>query len=214
MSGKFFPIQLIYKGITSKCLPKNVNFPKDWDITCTENHWSNKSTSIDYIIKIVIPYVNGRRKELKLSADHPALAIFNVFKGQCTERVFRMLEDNNILYVIVPSNCTDILQPLDLSVNKSAKDFMRSKFQEWYGGIIYKQLEDQIEEEVDMRLSVMKPLTAGWIIDFITTWRLIPRFLSMVFMQLVSRTCMLPVCSCYMMLYIFMVTLASLYYTI
>ena len=149
-----------------------------------------------------------------MSADHPALAIFNVFKGQCTERVFRMLEDNNILYVIVPSNCTDILQPLDLSVNKSAKDFMKSKFQEWYGGIIYKQLEDQIEEEVDMRLSVMKPLTAGWIIDFITTWRLIPRFLSMVFMQLVSRTCMLPVCSCYMMLYIFMVTLASLYYTI
>ena len=134
MSGKFFPIQLIYKGITSKCLPKNVNFPKDWDITCTENHWSNESTSIDYLVKIVIPYVNGRRKELKLSADHPALAIFDVFKGQCTERVFRMLEDNNILYVIVPSNYTDILQPLDLSVNKSAKDFMKSKFQEWYGG--------------------------------------------------------------------------------
>ena len=94
MSGKFLPIQLIYKEITSKCLPKNVNFPKDWDITCTKHHWSNKSTSIDYLVKIVIPYVNGRRKELKLSADHPALAIFNVFEGQCTERVFRMLEDN------------------------------------------------------------------------------------------------------------------------
>ena len=115
---------------------------------------------------MVIPYVNGKRKELKLNADHPALAIFDVFKGQCTERVFRMLEDNNILYVIVPSNCTDILQPLDLSINKSAKDFMKSKFQEWYGGIIHKQLEDQIEEEVDMRLSVMKPLTADWTIDF------------------------------------------------
>ena len=107
-----------------------------------------------------------RRRELKLSVDHPALAIFDVFKGQCTERVFKMLEDHNILCVIVPSNCTDILQPLDLSVNKSAKDFMNSKFQEWYGGIIHKQLEDQIEEEVDIRLSVMKPLTTGWIIDF------------------------------------------------
>ena len=144
-----------------------------------------------------------------MSADHPALAIFYIFKGQCTERVFRMLEDNNILYVIVPSNCTDILQPLDLSVNKSAKDFMKSKFQEWYGGIIYKQL-DRIEE-VDMRLPVMKPLTADWIIDF---YYYMPRFLSMVFMRLVSRSCMLPVCSCYMMLYIFMVTLPSLYYTI
>ena len=167
--GKFFPIQLVYKGTTSKCLPKNVNFPKDWDITCTENHWSNESTTIDYLVKIVIPYVQERRRELKLSVDHPALTIFNVFKGQCTERVFKMLEDHNILCVIIPSNCTDILQPLYLSVNKSAKDFMKSKFQEWYGGIIHKQLEDQIEEEVNIHLSVMKLLTAGWIIDFITT---------------------------------------------
>ena len=163
-------------------------------------HWSNESTTIDYLVKIVIPYVNERQKELKLSADHPALAIFDVFKGQCTERVFKMLEDNNILYVIVPSNCTDTLQPLDLSVNKSAKDLMKSKFQEWYRGIIHKQLEDQIEEEVDIRLSVMKPLTAGWIIAFITTWRPIPRFLLMVFMWPVSRTCVLLLCSSYMML--------------
>ena len=99
-----------------------------------------------------------------MSADHPALAIFDVFKGQCTEHVFRMLEDNNILYVIVPSNCTDILQSLDLSINKSAKDFMKSKFQEC--GIIHKQLKDQIEEEVDMCLPVIKPLTVDWIIDF------------------------------------------------
>ena len=50
----------------------------------------------------------------------------------------------------IPSNCTDVLQPLDLSINKPAKDFMRTKFQEWYGNIICKQLEDQVDEEVDM----------------------------------------------------------------
>ena len=33
-------------------------------------------------------------------------------------------------------------------------------------GITHKQLEDQVEEEVDICLSVMKPLTAEWIIDF------------------------------------------------
>ena len=99
LSGTFFPIHLIYKGTTSKCLPKNVNFPKDWNISCNRNHWSNESMTIDYLVKLVIPYVNERRKELKLSADHPALAIFDVFKGQCTERIFKMLEDNNILYM-------------------------------------------------------------------------------------------------------------------
>ena len=76
-----------------------------------------------------------------------------------------LLRANNIIYVIVPANTTDKLQPLDLSVNKPAKDFMKSKFQEWYGQIICKQLEAQVEEEVDMRLTVMKPLFSNWMIE-------------------------------------------------
>ena len=92
--------------------------------------------------------------------NHCALAI-----GQCTDRILSLLEENNIVYVTVPSNCTDRLQPLDVSLNKSAKDFMRSKFQEWYGNIISTQLENDKTEPVDMRLSIMKPLTAQWMID-------------------------------------------------
>ena len=71
---------------------------------------------------------------------------------------------DNILYVLIPPNCTDKLQPLDLSVNKPAEDFIKGKFQQWYGVLIYKQLGDNDEEEVDMQLSIMKPLSATWII--------------------------------------------------
>ena len=80
--------------------------------------------------------------------------------------VRKKLEDSNILYTLVPANCTDKLQPLNLSVNKPAKDFMKRLFQNWYGEMICKELEDKVEEEVDMRLSVMKPLSARWLIDF------------------------------------------------
>ena len=150
LSGKFLPIQLVYKGTTQNCLPKNVSFLKDWHITYSANHWSNEITMIAYLNHIIIPYINAKRKELSRNQEHPALAIFDVFKGQCTENVFQLLEENNILYVIVPNNCTDVLQPLDLSINKPAKHFMKSKFQEWYGNIICKQLEDQVDEEVDL----------------------------------------------------------------
>jgi len=34
---------------------------------------------------------------------------------------------------------------------------MRWNFQQWYGEIVCKQLEDKVQEAVDMRLSVMKP---------------------------------------------------------
>ena len=61
------------------------------------------------------------------------------------------VEESCILYVVIPANCTDKLQPLDLSVNKPAKDFLRKKFQEWYGDIVCKQLESGTEEPVDLR---------------------------------------------------------------
>ena len=120
---------------------------------------------LDFISWIIVPYITEKRKQLWISSNHPALVIFDVFKGQCTEEVCKLLEDSNILYTLVPANCTDKLQPLDLSVNKPAKDFMKRQFQNWYGEMICKQLEDKVEEEVDMRLSIMKPLSARWLID-------------------------------------------------
>ena len=64
-----------------------------------------------------------KRQELNLAQDYHALCIFDNFKGQLTNDVLQLLERNHIDIVFVPPNCTDHLQPLDLSVNKSAKDF-------------------------------------------------------------------------------------------
>lgn len=44
------------------------------------------------------------------------------------EKVLKLLEDHNIYVVIVPENCTNRLQPLDVSVNKSIKAFLNQKF--------------------------------------------------------------------------------------
>ena len=46
--------------------------------------------------------------------------------------MLQLLKDSFIDVVFVPPNCTDHLQPLDLSVNKSAKGFLKRKFWEWY----------------------------------------------------------------------------------
>ena len=165
LTGDFLPPQLIYQGTTNRCLPK-VSFPGDWNVTCTANHWSNEESMKLYLTEILILYVTCKRNELKLAENHRALVIFDQFKGQVTASIFTLLEENNITIVLVPANCTDRLQPLDISVNKPAKSFLRSKLQDWYADKVCQQLINQEESTVDLRLSVVKPLAAKWMIQF------------------------------------------------
>ena len=70
--------------------------------------------------------------------DQPALAAFDVFKGQHAESVLKLLE----VLVSVPVNCTNGLQPMDLSINKSVKEFMGGKFRGWYSELVQDQLSE------------------------------------------------------------------------
>ena len=79
-----------------------------------------------------------------------------------------MQDKNNILYSIVPANCTDRLQPLDVSINKAAKECLRRQFQEWYSNKVCQQFEEgkkAIAKSVDLRMSVVKPLSVKWLIS-------------------------------------------------
>lgn len=53
MSGNFLPVQLVYQGKTTKCLP-TVDFPEQWHLVYTLNHWCNEDTMVDYLEKIFL----------------------------------------------------------------------------------------------------------------------------------------------------------------
>ena len=82
-----------------------------------------------------------------------------------------LLEENHINVVMVLANCTDRLQPMDISVNKPAKNFLCGQFQDWYATQICQQLkvegevQTQAVQLVDLRLSIMKPLGARWMVN-------------------------------------------------
>ena len=167
MTGQFLPMQLIYQGTTNRCLPKGVKFPDDWDVTCTENHWSNESKVIQHLQIVVFPYVKRRKVELNLPEDQKAMLIFDVFKGQITDKVTKFIEENECVIVQVPNNLTDQFQPLDLNVNGHAKEFLRKKFECWYAQQITDQLNKGIsvyDLNVPLKLSVIKPIHANWLL--------------------------------------------------
>ena len=131
LTGKYLQPQLLYQGKTHRCHP-TIEFPKGWDIWHSSNHWSNEGTMKRYLEKILIPFIEEQRTVLKLKSTHRALVLADGFKGQNTEEFIAVLEKHNISFVKIPPNCTDKLQPLDVSVNKSMKNEMRSKFQLFY----------------------------------------------------------------------------------
>ena len=118
----------------------------------------------EYIDHIVLPYINKKREELMLASNYPALLTLDNFKAQCTPGILMLLDQNDINVALVPANCTDRLQPINLSVNKSVKSFLRNEFYKWYAKEVCSQLQGHIENKpVDLKLSTVKPLGARWV---------------------------------------------------
>ena len=167
LNGVFLPPQIIYQGKTQRCHPV-FKFPQNWNVTHSPNHWANEDTTLEYLQKIIIPYIQQMRTELSLSENHPALAIFDMFKAHLTDPVTKILEENSILFVTVPPNCTDRLQPLDISLNKSVKDFLRKMFQEWYADQVMSQLDDDpgcTIQPISLTGAAVKSKTASWLVQ-------------------------------------------------
>ena len=60
MSSTLLPPQILYQGKTDQCHP-NAQFPSDWDIFHTENHWSNEQSMLRFVDTIISPYINETR---------------------------------------------------------------------------------------------------------------------------------------------------------
>lgn len=71
---------------------------------------------------------------------------------------------------LLSPNTTDRLQPMDISVNKPAKDLLKRKFEDWYSGEIMKQLEGSDIESGELQpiilgMPVLKELEAKWMVE-------------------------------------------------
>ena len=56
-SGLFLPMQVIYEEKTDRCHPRGIEFPQGFNVTHSENHWSNEEKVIEQLETIVFPYL-------------------------------------------------------------------------------------------------------------------------------------------------------------
>ena len=107
-SGIFLPMQLIYQGKTNRHHPTGIEFPEGFNITHTKNHWSNEDKVIEHLESIIFPFAKSNRAELDLEKEQKCMLIFDVFKAQCTQRVFDLIDENYCVTVFVPPNLTHV----------------------------------------------------------------------------------------------------------
>ena len=165
-SGVYLPPQVLYQGTTERCHPV-YQFPDNWDIWHSSSHWSTQDTVERFVDKVIVPYVQTQRDLLGLPAMQKALLIFDVFAAHRVESVLSKLDENNVLVIFIPPNCTDMLQPLDISVNKPLKAEIKRRFINWYSDEVKVQLDNGIpieEINIHMPISKMKPLAACWLV--------------------------------------------------
>jgi len=173
LTGHLLPPQVIYQGKTDQCHPK-FQFPEDWHITHSENHWSTADTMSQYLSNILIPYFDEQREALDLPLRQRALVIMDVFRAHRVEDFLTQLKAHDVEVVFVPGGCTGELQPLDVSGNSFFKESLSSAFNSWYADQVASALaKGQSAEEftVDTRLSHLKPLHARWLLSAIEDLR-------------------------------------------
>ena len=170
LTGDFPPIQVIYKGKTSRCHP-HFTFPPGWHVTHSPKHWSTEETMVQYVEHIIVPYTDKVRDSL--GEETAALVIMDNFKGQVTDAVMNLLDTHNIHVCLLPPNTTDRLQPMDISVNKPVKDYLKRQFDKWYSEHVLTQLEGEDTSNmealqlhpINLGLPELKEIGAKWLVD-------------------------------------------------
>ena len=109
LDGNFLGMPLIYGGKTNQSLPR-YQFPKEFSLSVNLKHYSNENESLKLIDEIILPYLMRERERLNRPTQK-ALVIFDVFRGQITDKVLDHFKENNIATtVFVPANMTGQLQ--------------------------------------------------------------------------------------------------------
>ena len=116
-------------------------------------------------------YIDSVRANIGMEENYPALAIFDNSKGQVTNEIMELLRQHGVYVVKIPANCTGRLQPMDISMNKAAKDFLRQQFNEWYAEQVARQLgeshsnTDQPQAQpMNFSSARMKSVGAKWLV--------------------------------------------------
>ena len=85
-----------------------------------------------YLEEMIVPYFKKQRSIEGLHESQKALIIKDVFTGLMILEILDSKKAYSICVINVPANLTKYYQPLELTVNREVKQFLKCKFVDWY----------------------------------------------------------------------------------
>ena len=174
LSGNILPFQVIFTGTTTRSLPPMNQGRKKceeagWHITHTSNHWSNLDSCKGFVEKILQPYRLKQIEILGLPLHTPLIWLIDCWSVHTSTTFLTWLKLTHPLVktIFVPANCTSVLQPADVILQRPFKHAFRNQYDKWSINQISQQLDSGEEENItlDSKLSVLKPLLCSWLYE-------------------------------------------------
>ena len=168
-AGQVAPPQVIYGGLTKRCLPKQGTYPPGYHATYTKKHWSTAFSKLDWAKRILVPEVKKTRRRLNLAEgeDH-ALLIFDHHTSNIRNPgLYKLLEENRIFYQLVPPSMTSVCQPCDQQPNAILKRELRELWTIFQTNEIINWVNagnDVADYKVDATWTYLKHRHAAWIV--------------------------------------------------
>ena len=136
--GVLLPLQVVFTGKTFKSLPKSNEGRQlceglGWDLTTSPNHWSTLQTCKDFVEKILQPYRIAQAKILGLQDGQQLRWLIDYWSMHKLEEFLGWIKRKHpeILILFIPANCTSILQPAHIIIQRPLKHAFMNQFNSW-----------------------------------------------------------------------------------
>ncbi|KAJ2925554.1 hypothetical protein H1R20_g11541, partial [Candolleomyces eurysporus] len=120
-TGNILPFQQVWAGKTAGSLPTVANSNK------TTSHFSTLKTMKEWMKEILQPWVEEYIRSHDLPGNQKLILFIDCYPVHISEefRTYVFKEFPNVFLIFVPANCTGIMQPADVGLNRVIKHSIR-----------------------------------------------------------------------------------------
>lgn len=178
--GQLLPLQLVFGGQDKNMLIKravpSINDPHvreaverhHFHLTQTPSHWSTLGTMQEFVEKILTPYWCANKID---DNDHLIWLIDSWVVHRSQEFVRYCQRFPWLHVVLVPANCTSVLQPADVGLQRPFKARFREEFHRHMFAQVAQRLSDgapikdwlMTDSIVDLKKLAVKWITVAWL---------------------------------------------------